>query len=127
MELSLGSFRVLNNDSDALPATDASGRTTRFQIIALHFIYQVDDHTNAGRGERMPQCNRTAIHIDDLPIEFQFFFHAEVLRGKGLIDFPKVNVPLFDPRAGQCLLDRRYRATSHDSWIHAADASGRHR
>src|ERR1700687_6497538 len=86
------SLKALHHHSNPLPAADAR----RWQPVLLlsppQLIQQRDHEARPGRSQRMPQRNRSAVHVHFFAIESQFFLHRQILRRERLVHFTQIDV-----------------------------------
>src|SRR5579872_226727 len=85
-------------------------------------MQQSNHQSRAGRAQRMPQCNGSAVDVNFISIKAQLFLDCEILRGEGFIDFDQVNVVEREPGFLDGLLNSRNRAAAHELRLHSGDA-----
>src|SRR6516164_7503098 len=70
----------------------------------------------------MPKSDRSTVYVYLLAIQSQFLLYCQVLRRKSFIHFYEVDVIKRETSLLQGKFRRRYRATSHQFWIHSRNA-----
>src|ERR1700710_1537030 len=76
----------------ALAATDTHGDDAPLGLAPTSLLQDVAGQPRAGHAERMADRNRTAIDVVLLGIDAKLVARIEALAGKGLIEFPEVDV-----------------------------------
>ena len=81
-----------------LAAADAHGDNTVLRARpASHFIRECPCHTRAGHSERMPDRDRSAVHVQLFHRNAQPVATVDHLHGKGFVQLPQVNVANLKP------------------------------
>src|ERR1700678_733722 len=85
-------IKIFDDAGNTLSAPHAGGDNPVFFIQTFHIVDQLYGQLAAGAAERMAQCNRAAIDIDDIRIELQLPDDSQGLRRKGFIQLDQVNL-----------------------------------
>src|SRR2546430_16152365 len=108
------SVRFLDQQRDALPATNAGGGDTIAQAGALQFSRDGDGEAHAGRAERMADGDGAAVDVELVLIEPERARAGHDLRAEGFVDLEAVDGLERQARPLQHRSDRRDRAGAHD-------------
>src|SRR5271165_7447675 len=106
--------QVLDDHRNALPAADARGRDSIFCFAAAQLVHQRNDQPRSRCAQRMPERNRTAIHIDLVAIQTQLLLNREILRGEGLVHLDEIDVVELQTSLLQRDARRRHRSGTHN-------------
>jgi len=87
----------LDNKGVSHPAADTKRCKSTPGIDALHLVQQCHKNPRTACANGMADGNCTAIMIYFCGVNSQFFNTADSLRGKGLVQFPVINVFNFKP------------------------------
>ena len=86
------SLQILHDHRNTLAAADARCGKTILSFATPQFVQQRDHQPRPGRAQRMSERNRAAVDVYFIAIETKFFFDREVLPGKSLVHFYKINL-----------------------------------
>src|SRR5215831_5592154 len=89
-----------------IAAAETQRGNPSFHVSPYHFVNQRDQDSCATGANGMADCNRTAIHVDPLRIQFQFAHDSQRLHRKSLIQFVEINVFILPSRLLPDLPDR---------------------
>src|SRR5579884_1647814 len=113
-----------NRHGDAHAAADAKGGKPFLCAPPPHLMQERDENSGARGANRMPNCNRSAVHIHDGRIPAHILIDGERLGGKGLVRLDKIEVLGLPARFFKCLARGRDRSRAHHRRV---DSSGRPR
>src|SRR6185369_73605 len=75
-----------------LAAADTRRGQSISQPVAPEFIQNGNEQSGAGSSQRMPESNRSSIHIRFVTIESQNFLHRQILRCKCFVDLQAIHL-----------------------------------
>src|SRR5205085_6932134 len=73
-------------------AADAQRREAFLCIALLHFVEQGHEDARAGRADRMPERDRTAIDVDPVGVPAEIAVDGASLRRESLVGFDEVEI-----------------------------------
>src|SRR5205807_4474808 len=82
----------LDNHRDSLPSADARRRQPIPQSISLQLIQNCNHQPCPRSPQRMPERDRSAVHICLIALQPEHLFHGKVLRGERLIHFYAIHL-----------------------------------
>src|SRR5580658_2222211 len=97
------STRTLKQPRRTLPAAYAHGDNSIASVVLAtrHFVGQSSHHPRPSHAERVPNRNRTTVHVHFLRIDSQTIAAVDHLHRERFIEFPEVDVANFHAGALQ--------------------------
>jgi Kef-type K+ transport system membrane component KefB len=109
---------------DPLADSDAHGRRPPAAAAPAQLMQQRGDNPCSRAAERVADCDRAAVDVDQVGVELQLVGHGHRLGGKRLVDLDQREIAQLPARPGQHPGHGRYRADAHVVRVHAgADRS----
>ena len=112
-------YRSLDRERHAHAAADAQRRQAAARAAALQLVQKRDHDPRAGRADRMPEGNRTAVDVQPIGRDGRVAQHGQHLRGERLVQLDQIEVVDAEADPIAQLLNRRHRADAHDARIDA--------
>ena len=85
----------------ALSDPDAERRQAVAAPAPAELVQERDDESRTAHPERVPDRDRTAVHVDLLLVEAEVAAHRQALRGKRLVELDEVEIHVTCPD-GRC-------------------------
>src|SRR5438132_13508025 len=115
-------WQCLNDHRDSLAAPDAGCRQSILRVATAKLVQQGNYQAGAGCAQRMSEGDGAAIYVDFVAVQTQFFFHCEILTGKGFVDLDQVDIFELQSAFFESLARRRDGSAAHDLRLDSGDA-----
>ena len=98
---------LLDNGRDSLADPDTHRRDAERGSAPAHLMRQRHHQPRARASQRMPKCDRAAVHVEPLFVDLEIGVAREHLRAERLVDFEQVDVADFQSRRAPALCASR--------------------
>ncbi len=102
-----------------MPGADAQVDQCRALTGALQLVERRAEHHRAGRAQRVPHGNRTAVDVDLAVVEIHGLHVAQHHRRERLVEFPEIDIALGHARLGEHLGRDAFGTRQHDQRLRA--------